>query len=109
MLYLFYVDNAIYTAKLDANTSPKITEAVLPLGLPNSSLPAIIEGLKANNATALSKVPGATPEIIAAGLAGLRDAQVLAFRVVWVTAGCFTAAAAICKCSARSSLPEFST
>jgi hypothetical protein len=74
-----------------------IAEAVLPLGLPQSSLPEFIGDLANNNFTALTAVPGVTPQIIGAGVGGLFDAYALAFRYVWIAAGCFTVAAVICK------------
>jgi hypothetical protein len=76
---------------------PKIAAAVLPLGLPASSLTAFIGDLAAQNTTALVTVPGVTPEIIGAGVGGLYEAYSLGFRFVWVAAACFTVLAAICK------------
>jgi hypothetical protein len=70
---------------------------VLPLGLPESSLPALIGDLAANNQTAIATVPGITPQIIGAGVGGLFKAYSLGFRFVWVAAGCFMVLAAICK------------
>jgi hypothetical protein len=78
---------------------PKIAGAVLPLGLPESSLPALIGDLAANNQTAIATVPGITPQSIGAGVGGLFDAYSLGFRFVWVAAGCFMALATICKLS----------
>jgi hypothetical protein len=69
---------------------------VLPLGLPATSLPALIGDLAANNQTALGSVPGITPQIIGAGVGGLREAYNQGFRFVWVAAGCFMLLAAIC-------------
>lgn len=85
---------------------PKISEAVLPLGLPDSSLPALIEGLSSGNMTALASIPGTTDEIIAAGFAGLKEAYILGFRYVWVAAGSFTALAALCKFLIHSYFPK---
>ena len=69
---------------------------MLPLGLPATSLPALIGDLAANNQTALGSVPGITPQIIGAGVGGLREAYTQGFRFVWVAAGCFMLLAAIC-------------
>lgn len=80
---------------------------MLPLGLPESSLPAVIGDLAANNATALAMVEGVTPEIIGAGVGGLFEAYSLGFRFVWVAAGCFTVIAAVCKFSLRSLFPNW--
>lgn len=89
------VDNAIFTNKLSSNLGPKIAAAVLPLGLPQSSLGAFIGNLAAQNSAALVNVPGVTPAIIGAGLGGLRDAYTVAFRYVWILGACFTAIGAI--------------
>lgn len=94
---LIFAVNCIFRAQLDKNLAPKIAEAVLPLGLPQSSLQAMIEGLVLQNSTALADVPGATNEIISAGLDGMQEAYILGFRYVWVAAGCFTTLAAICE------------
>ena len=76
---------------------PKIAAAVLPLGLPATSLTALIDDLAADNQTALGSVPGITPQIIGAGVEGLREAYSLGFRFVWIAAGCFMVLATICK------------
>lgn len=92
-------DNAIFTAKFSANLGPKIAGAVLPLGLPLSSLPALIGDLASNNQTALPSVPGITPQIIGAGVGGLFEAYSIGFRYVWICAGCLTVIGAVCKFS----------
>ncbi|KAI9048965.1 hypothetical protein LZ554_006814 [Drepanopeziza brunnea f. sp. 'monogermtubi'] len=89
------VYNAIFSGRLSANMGPRIAAAVMPLGLPESSLPAFIGDLAASNTTALQAVPGVTGEIIGAGVGGLFEAYSLGFRYVWVAAGCFTVVAAI--------------
>ena len=90
-------DNAIFTAQLSANTGPKIAGAVLPAGLPESSLGQFIGALTSQNQTALAAVPGVNGRIISAGVGGLFDAYTLGFRFVWVAAGCFAVIAVICK------------
>ncbi len=69
----------------------------MPLGLPESSLGDFITDLANNNVTALGEVKGVTGQIIGAGIGALFDAYALAFRYVWIAAGCFTVAAVICK------------
>ena len=91
------LDNAIFSGKLTANLGAKIAEAVLPLGLPETSLTAFITDLAAENTTALATVPSVNLEIIGAGVGGLDLAYSIGFRYVWVAAGCFTVLAAICK------------
>jgi len=87
--------NAIFTAKFSANLGPKIAGAVLPLGLPMTSLPQFIGDLASSNTTDLPNVPGVTPQIIGAGVGGLFEAFSLGFRYVWIAAGVFMFVAAI--------------
>ena len=89
--------NAIFTAKFTANLGPKIAGAVLPLGLPISSLSSLIEALAANDQSAIPSIPGITPQIIRAGAGGLFEAYSIGFRFVWISAGCFTVVAVVCK------------
>lgn len=93
----FYLDNAIFTGKFSANLGHKIAGAVLPLGLPATSLPAFIGALASSDNAALAGIPGVTPQIIGAGVGGLFEAFSIGFRYVWVAAGCFTVIAAIGK------------
>lgn len=78
--------SAIFSSKLADNLGPKVAEAVLPLGLPESSLPALIRDLVAHVDITPEHVPGVTDEIILAGTAGMLDAYNLGFRFVWITA-----------------------
>merc|ERR1712093_366232 len=87
--------NAIFTGKFSANLGTKIAGAVLPLGLPASSLPAFIGALASSDTAALADIPGVTPQIIGAGVGGLFEAFSIGFRYVWIAAGCFTVVAAI--------------
>src|SRR5690349_16295255 len=88
-------DNAILVSKLDTNLGPRIASAVLPLGLPPSSLPDFIGALAAHNDAALTKIPGVTGQIIGAGVGGLKEAFMQGFRYIWVTAACFTVLAVV--------------
>jgi hypothetical protein len=72
-----------------------IANAVIPAGLNPEFLPALIGGLNAHNVTAISEIPGITPEIIQKGTFALLDTFVSAFRNVWITASAFVALAAI--------------
>jgi MFS family permease len=82
--------NAIFTPTLSHGLAQKVPAAVLPLGLPPSSLGPFMAGLLANNATALSGVPGISESIIAAGGHAVLEAYSVGFRYVWIAAGCFS-------------------
>ncbi|KAK0129671.1 hypothetical protein ONS96_000234 [Cadophora gregata f. sp. sojae] len=97
--------NAIFTGKFSGNLGSKIAGAVLPLGLPPSSLPDFIGALAHSDTASLPGIPGVTPEIIGAGVGGLFEAFSIGFRYVWVAAGCFTVVAAIGKSLLSSFLP----
>ena len=93
----FAIYTAIFNAKL-SNLGNNIAANVLPLGLSPKVLPDFIGALAGNNQTALAGIPGVTPQIIGAGVAGLRHTYLLGFRYVWVCAGvlCFVAAIGAC-------------
>lgn len=87
--------SAVFNSKLSANLGEDIAQAVLPLGLPESSLPALIEDLLAHITSTPDTVPGVTEEIYIAGAGGMLDAFSVAFRFVWITAGVLACCAAI--------------
>ena len=89
------VYTAIFNAKMSANLGSQIAAAVLPLGLSPKVLPEFIGALAENDVGALMKIPGVTPQIIGAGVKGLKTAYLLSLRYVWVTAGCLSLVAAI--------------
>ncbi|KAH6854698.1 major facilitator superfamily domain-containing protein [Chaetomium sp. MPI-CAGE-AT-0009] len=86
--------NAVYNAAM-ARLDGNVGDAVVPKGLPVEELPRFVTALVGSNETALGRIPGATPEIIDRGTTALLDTYVVAFRHVWITAGCFVAVAAI--------------
>jgi MFS family permease len=94
--------DAIFTHTLSHNLARKVPEAVLPLGLPPSSLEPFVADLMTGNKTALSRIPGISEAIIAAGGRAIREAYSVAFRDVWVAAGCFSAVGVICKLRLQS-------
>ena len=91
------VNNAIFTSKLSTAIPNKIAAAVLPLGLPPTSLGALIGALTTQNTALLAHVPGVTPRIIGAAAGALLQAYSASFRYVWVAAACFCAVAVIGK------------
>ncbi|KIW99295.1 uncharacterized protein Z519_00958 [Cladophialophora bantiana CBS 173.52] len=81
---------AIFSAGISKNLVSKIAAATLPLGLPETSLVSLIGALTSGDPASLSKVPEATPEIIAAAEVALRKAYSIAFSHVWAAAASFT-------------------
>jgi hypothetical protein len=89
------VYNAIFSSRFASNLPRDVADAVLPLNFSESRLPQLIQALIAADNVALSNITGANSNIISAAGEGLRQAKVLSFRYVWVSAGFFSLAAAI--------------
>ncbi|KAK5056233.1 hypothetical protein LTR84_012786 [Exophiala bonariae] len=85
------VYKAVFTHTLSSNLSRRVSEAVLPLGLPASSLKPLITALVTHDTTGISRVPGISKSIIAAGGHAVLEAYSAAFRHVWIVAACFGA------------------
>ncbi|KAJ0151362.1 hypothetical protein HZ326_6198 [Fusarium oxysporum f. sp. albedinis] len=83
------INNAVLHNALDKELPKKIAEAALPLGLPASSLPALIQGLASQNKQAVGAVPGLTPEIAQAAVLGMKKAYLIAFRNAWIVSASF--------------------
>ncbi|KAK2925946.1 MFS transporter superfamily [Fusarium oxysporum f. sp. vasinfectum] len=83
------INNAVLHNALDKELPKKIAEAALPLGLPASSLPALIQGLASQNKQAVAAVPGLTPEIAQAAVLGMKKAYLIAFRNAWIVSASF--------------------
>ncbi|KAL2206926.1 MFS general substrate transporter [Sarocladium strictum] len=101
--------NAVFSSGLSKNLGPEIAAAVLPKGFSPSDLPKLIPALMSHDDQALQGIPGATPEIIASGYAGLREAYLLSFRYVWVTAGCISFAALITSVFIQNPSEQFNS
>lgn len=68
----------ILNNKLTAFVPSRVTEAVTPLGLPVSSIPALLTGL--STGIGLDAVPGISPEILGAAAAAQSEAAGDAFQ-----------------------------
>ena len=97
--YTNYSDNAILSGHLNTHLGANIAAAVLPLGLPETSLGDLITALADQDNAALAGVPGISNEIIGAAVGALKSTYSVAFRWVWVSAGSFTIVAAVGKCT----------
>lgn len=89
------VFNAILNQALSAQLASHVSRAALTEGLPETSLPALIEALTSSDASAFGAVPGANEEIITAAVTALRQVYNIGFRRGYATAAGFSAAAAL--------------
>lgn len=87
--------SATLTTRLASYIPSYIAEAALAAGLPPSSVMAFVGALAGNNPAALAKVPGVTPAIIEAGVAGIKQAFADGIRAVYMIAAPFGALACI--------------
>ena len=90
-------DSSIFNTAIAKKLPAYIANAVVPLGLPLSSLGAFITALSANDQAALMKVPGISPQIIGAGAHGLQEAYAKSLQGVWICAAVLSAVAALCE------------
>lgn len=84
-------DTAIFNSKLSSTLASGIANAVLPLGLPPSSLPLLIGALATGDTNALSSIPGISPPIIEIAFASLKQSFADSFRGVWIASAAFSA------------------
>lgn len=93
--------NAIFASGLSGNLAKKVTKAVAPLGLPESSIGPLISALSSGDIAVIGEVPGVTPEIISAAGLGIKQAYVIGFRYVFICGAAFMAVGIICKLSLK--------
>ena len=91
------INNTIFNDTLESDIGVKIAAAVRPLGLPSSSLPALIAAISSQNQQALATVPGITPDIVIAASNALESAYGVAFRNAWIASACFIFLAIVCR------------
>lgn len=84
---------AIYTAAYTTQAKSKlpraVTAAASAAGLSSAHTPAFVEAAVEGNTTALGLLPGVTPAIARAGMAGVKQGQADSYRVVWIIAAPF--------------------
>ncbi|RVX69038.1 hypothetical protein B0A52_06751 [Exophiala mesophila] len=76
---------ALYNAKTTNNLPREIAKSVANFDLPVTSLRSLILDLPSGNTHSLAKIPGITPEVIAAATHGLQIAYLKSFRYLWIT------------------------
>jgi hypothetical protein len=87
--------NAIFAGSLSSNLVPKVTRAVVPLGLPRTSIGPLVGALSAGNVAALDEIPGVNSDIIAAAGLAIKQSYVVGFRNVFICGAAFMAAGII--------------
>lgn len=70
----------IVRSKVSSTWPQAVAEVTVPLGLPLSSLPALLGALQTQNATALESVPGISLPIIGAATVATKNTYAAAFR-----------------------------
>ncbi|KAJ9608024.1 hypothetical protein H2200_007012 [Cladophialophora chaetospira] len=83
--------NAIFAGSLSRNLVPKVIKAVVPLGLPETSIGPLVGALSSGNLAVLDKIPGVTSEIVAAAGLAIKQAYVVGFRNVFICGAAFMA------------------
>ncbi|KAL9561724.1 hypothetical protein ACKAV7_014116 [Fusarium commune] len=83
------INNAVLNSALEKELPKKVAAATLPLGLPSSSLPALIKALASQNKEAVAAVPGITSEIAQAAVEGMKRGYLVAFQNAWTVAASF--------------------
>ena len=68
-----------------------VAAAALSNGLPQSSVTELIVALSDQNEQALAKIPGVSPQVIAAAVVALKEAYLKSFHAVWYPAIAFAA------------------
>jgi hypothetical protein len=101
------VYTAILNSLLSEHLGQKIAERVVPLGLSAKNLPAFVSALANNDQRALAAIPGVTPDVISAGIVGLRSAYHIAFRGTWSAAAAVSAVGLILALFVRDPRDSF--
>ncbi|KAK4897775.1 hypothetical protein LTR27_004547 [Elasticomyces elasticus] len=100
--------NAIFASGLSSNIGPKVAKAVLPLGLPATSIGPLIAALGLGSADALQDVPGVTNDVTSAAGLAIKQSYVVAFRHVFIFGAALMAAGIILTAFMRNPHAEFS-
>ena len=91
------LDGSILSSRLSSLLPSKIAAAALPLGLPASSLPALIKDMASKETALLVKIPGISEKIIGASVNASLEAYKDSFQSVWIATTCFAAVGLVGK------------
>ncbi|KAG7407988.1 Trichothecene efflux pump TRI12 [Fusarium oxysporum f. sp. raphani] len=101
------IDNAVLNSTLEKELPKKIGAAALSLGLPPSSLPALINALASQSRDAVKAVPGISPEIAQAAVEAMKRAYLVAFRNAWIVSAAFCGLLVISTCFIKEQKADF--
>ncbi len=95
------VYNAVFSGAV-GGVGEKVARVVVPMGLGVDEVGRFVRALMAGDAAALGGVPDVTREMVVEGGRVVREVLVVAFRRVWISAGCFVVLAAVGELGFRS-------
>ena len=99
--------NAIFATRISHSLVPSMAAALMPLGIPDTSISKLIPALTRHNAKAVAATPGMTPEIARVAERVFKDEHMVAFRWVWVAAGSFALVALVASLFLQDPKREF--
>ncbi|KAB8201197.1 hypothetical protein BDV34DRAFT_229554 [Aspergillus parasiticus] len=104
------INNAVLNGTLNKELPKEVGTAVLSLGLPSSSLPALISALAAQNENAVASISGVTPEIADAAIdPAMKRAYLAYFRKAWIISAAFCSTLVIASCFIKEQKADFDT
>lgn len=87
------MNSAIFNSSIGTELGSRVAAAVLPLGLPPTSIGALIGALQSGDSAAIFAVPGVSPQIVGVAGQAISQSFAISFRWVWVSAACVCAVA----------------
>ncbi|KEF56795.1 uncharacterized protein A1O9_06985, partial [Exophiala aquamarina CBS 119918] len=90
--------SSLFSNKVGQDLLPRVAAAVVPAGLPVSSVEDFILALTSGSLSAIETVPGTTPEIIATGVDALGGVYSSAFRLIYLVGMAFGLLACLGAC-----------
>ena len=94
--------SSILQSKMKELIPANVGAAALKAGLPPSSLPLLIEILTGvDTKTAITAVPGVTPDITVAATLALKEGYIDSFRYIWLSSIAFGVIALACAAATK--------
>ncbi|KAH6952541.1 putative siderophore iron transporter [Ilyonectria sp. MPI-CAGE-AT-0026] len=101
------INNAVLNSTLEKELPKKVGAAALSLGLPPSSLPALVDALASQSREAVAAVPGVSSEIAQAAVEAMKRAYLVAFRNAWIISAAFCGLLVISTCCIKEQRADF--